>query len=90
MSTGHRGRFTDQHAVNLGLIKLAGGWPPTPSGWTLCWGAMRTHQLRRAQRRGHTTVTFSKTIREAEVERVFFTTLIELGVPVTIENNWRD
>jgi len=39
---------------------------------------------------GKTTITFSKTIREAEVERVFFTTLIALGVPVTIESNWRE
>lgn len=36
---------------------------------------------------GKTSVSFSKTIREAGVEREFFTTLIKLGVPVLIESN---
>jgi NRPS condensation-like uncharacterized protein len=36
---------------------------------------------------GKTCVSFSKTMRETGVEREFFTTLINLGVPVLIESN---
>lgn len=36
---------------------------------------------------GKTGINFTRTIRESEVERVFFTTLIHLGVPVLIESN---
>ncbi|HSK69052.1 MAG TPA: hypothetical protein VLA21_07300 [Candidatus Limnocylindria bacterium] len=36
---------------------------------------------------GVTSVSFSRTIRESEVERDFFTGLVELGVPVTVEGN---
>ncbi|MDI9519800.1 MAG: hypothetical protein QM308_01380 [Bacillota bacterium] len=39
---------------------------------------------------GNTSISFSKTIKESEVERVFFTTLIELGIPVLIESNEPD
>jgi hypothetical protein len=36
---------------------------------------------------GVTSVTFTRTIRESAVERDFFTGLVELGVPVTVEGN---
>ena len=36
---------------------------------------------------GKTCVNFSKTMRETGVEREFFTTLVNLGVPVLIESN---
>ena len=77
---------------NLGLIKLPPGMAAHTQRMDFVLGAaMRTPiSCAALSAAGHTTVTFSKTIREAEVERVFFTTLIELGVPVTIESNWRD
>lgn len=36
---------------------------------------------------GQTCLSFSKTIRESEVERQVFTSLIKLGVPVKVESN---
>lgn len=39
---------------------------------------------------GNTSISFTKTITESGVERVFFTTLIELGIPVLIESNEPD
>lgn len=36
---------------------------------------------------GKTSITFSITIRESDVERDFFTGLVKLGVPVLIESN---
>jgi NRPS condensation-like uncharacterized protein len=34
-------------------------------------------------------ITFSRTIREAFVERAFFTTLVKMGIPVRVESNQR-
>jgi len=77
---------------NLGLVKL----PPEMAVYTqrldlVLGAALKTPiNCSAVSAVGKTTITFSKTIREAEVERVFFTTLIALGVPVTIESNWRE
>jgi NRPS condensation-like uncharacterized protein len=77
---------------NLGLIRL----PPEMAAHTqrvdLVLGAALNTPINcgAVSAVGKTTVTFSKTIREADVERVFFTTLVALGVPVTIESNWRE
>ena len=32
-------------------------------------------------------ISFSRKIKEAEFERLFFTKLVEIGIPVTIESN---
>ncbi|MBQ9942632.1 MAG: hypothetical protein IJP03_06475 [Christensenellaceae bacterium] len=37
----------------------------------------------------NTVINFTRAIRESEVERIFFTTLVEMGVPVTVESNQR-
>ena len=34
-------------------------------------------------------ISFSRIIKEAELERLFFTKLVEMGIPVTIESNSR-
>jgi NRPS condensation-like uncharacterized protein len=38
---------------------------------------------------GFLHITFSRTIREAFVERAFFTTLVKMGIPVQVESNQR-
>lgn len=38
---------------------------------------------------GQTSVSFSRTVRESPVERAFFTRLVRLGLPVTVESNGR-
>ncbi len=37
----------------------------------------------------HLYITFSRKIKESEVERLFFNSLVEMGIPVTIESNQR-
>ena len=32
-------------------------------------------------------ITFSRTIKETEFERLFFTKLVEMNIPVTVESN---
>ncbi len=39
---------------------------------------------------GRTVITFSRKIVEAEYERLFFTSLIKMGIPVRIESNRRE
>ena len=39
---------------------------------------------------GTMAMTFTRKIKEAEVERLFFTKLVEMGIPVEIESNQRD
>ena len=38
---------------------------------------------------GNTYINFIRTIRETELERRFFSTLVELGLPVAVESNAR-
>lgn len=40
--------------------------------------------------RGHAYINFTRTIRESDTERGFFTRLVEDGVPVMIESNTRE
>ncbi len=77
---------------NLGLIKM----PPEMAQYCqrveLMLGAAKRTPLSCAvvSACGNTAVNFTKTIRDSQVERVFFTQLVDMGVPVLIESNWRE
>ncbi|MGI6696223.1 MAG: hypothetical protein ACOX6O_08345 [Christensenellales bacterium] len=77
---------------NMGLVKLPPEMEQHCQRVELMLGAPKRTPLSCAvvSACGNTAVNFTKTIRDSQVERVFFTQLVELGVPVLIESNWRE
>ena len=77
---------------NLGLIRMPPEMEAHVQRIELLLGAAKRTPLSCAvvSAAGNTAVNFTKTVKDTLVERVFFTQLVELGVPVLIESNWRD
>ena len=87
-------RFTGERYVtttltNLGRIALPQGMEEQVERMNLVLGPARRTPLGCAviSAAGQTCISFSKSIRETEVERDFFTSLVQLGIPVTIQSN---
>ena len=77
---------------NLGLIRMPPEMEAHCERVELLLGAAKRTPLACAvvSACGSTAINFTKTIRDTVVERVFFTQLVQLGVPVLIESNWRE
>ena len=77
---------------NLGLIRLPAEMERHCERVELLLGAAKRTPLACAvvSAAGNTAVNFTKTVRDTLVERLFFTSLVQLGVPVLIESNWRE
>ncbi len=82
-------RYVTSTLTNLGRVDLPKEMEPYVERMNLLLGPAQRTPLGVAviSAAGKTGINFTRTIRESEVERVFFTTLIDLGVPVFIESN---
>ena len=77
---------------NLGLIRLPPEMERHCERVELLLGAGKRTPLACAVASacGSTAVNFTNTVKNTAVERAFFTQLVQLGVPVLIESNWRE
>lgn len=83
-------RYMTSTLTNLGQVALPPAMASQVARMDLLLGPARRVPLSAAviSACGRTCLSFSKTTPDREVERLVFTTLIELGVPVTVESNW--
>ena len=82
-------RYMTSTLTNLGRVDLPEPMASQVERMDLILGPARKTPLAAAviSACGKTCLNFSKTIKESEVERLVFTALIRLGVPVMVESN---
>ncbi|MGI6634471.1 MAG: hypothetical protein ACOX7B_04770 [Christensenellales bacterium] len=84
-------RYFTSTLSNLGIIKLPDGMLPHVEKMALVLGPAKSNAASCGcvSFGGTTTITFSASIIETEFERRFFTSLIQLGIPVLVQSNQR-
>lgn len=84
-------RVSSSTLSNLGIITLPDEMTPYVSRFDFQLGPLRYNPVTCtcATYGGNLVINFSRDIRETDVERNFFTSLVKEGIPVTIESNRR-
>lgn len=87
IATGER--YMTSTLTNVGLISLPPGMEDYVQRMDLVLGPAQKTPLAAAviSCAGQTSISFSSTIKNKQVERDFFTSLIKMGLPVLIESN---